>query len=239
MLYLHCFLSKGMNFLKGLVDLFFPEVCIYCSQTLVKTEKVICTFCEAQLPVAEFESFSDNKIIKSMWGRVNVEFAGSYLHFRKGGITQQILHFLKYKNRKDIGWYFGNRLAHFIKNEDFVKNADFIIPVPLHKTKLRKRGYNQSAEICKGLSEVLRIPVSENNLLRITNTQTQTRKKRFERWTNVSTNFIIKNPEFYEGKNLLLVDDVFTTGATIEACCQPFLNINNVKIGIVVLAVAG
>ncbi|NUM31966.1 MAG: ComF family protein [Bacteroidetes bacterium] len=228
-----------MNFLKGLIDLFFPEICIYCNQNLVKTEKIICTFCEAQLPVSDNESFTENKIIKSLWGRVNIEFAAYYLNFKKGGITQQILHFLKYKNRKDIGIFYGKRLGFMIINEKFIKEVDYIVPVPLHKTKLRKRGYNQSAEISKGLCEVLKIPVLENNLIRISNTQTQTRKKRFERWTNVSTNFIVKNPALFEDKNLLLVDDVFTTGATIEACCQPLININNVKIGLVFLAVAG
>lgn len=227
-----------MNLLTGLIDLFFPETCINCNTTLVRGENIICTFCEVSLPITDFNYTKDNKIVKSLWGRVNIDFATAYLYFKKGGIAQNILHFLKYKNRKEIGEYFGKKLAFTIKDIDFINNTDFLIPVPLHKTKQIERGYNQSLEICKGLSEILNIPILDNNLIRISKTLTQTRKKRFERWKNVSKNFDLKNSSLLEGKCVLLVDDVFTTGATIEACCEPFEGIRNLKIGIAVLAVA-
>ncbi|MCC6720774.1 MAG: ComF family protein [Bacteroidia bacterium] len=227
-----------MNFLKGLSDLFFPEICVNCNRTLVNGEKIICTFCEAILPINKLSINNDNKIIKSLWGRVNIDFAYAYLNFRKEGITQNILHFLKYKNRKDIGLHFGKLLALSIKDEEFIKNTDFLIPVPLHKSKQKKRGYNQSYEICKGINEVLKIPVLGDNIIRISKTLSQTNKHRFERWENVSKNFEVKNKGIFVEKNILIVDDVFTTGATIEACCQPLQKIDNLKIGIATLAIA-
>lgn len=227
-----------MNFLKGLSDLFFPEICINCNRTLVSGEKIICTFCEAILPINKLSINNKNKIIKSLWGRVNIDFAYAYLNFRKEGITQNILHFLKYKNRKDIGLHFGKLLALSIKDEEFIKNTDFLIPVPLHKSKQKKRGYNQSYEICKGINEVLKIPVLGDNIIRISKTLSQTNKHRFERWENVSKNFEVKNKGIFVEKNILIVDDVFTTGATIEACCQPLQKIDNLKIGIATLAIA-
>jgi len=226
-----------MKLLTGILDLIYPVVCINCENMLVEHEKIICTFCILKLPVTNFHLDPSNDMAKAMWGRIHIDFATAYLFFRKAGITQKLLHQLKYKERKDIGTYLGSRLGKQLKENYFIKGTDFLIPVPLHASKLKVRGYNQSQLICDGLQESLNIPV-ENSLSRISFTDTQTRKRRFDRWTNVSQKFVLNKPELLEGKRVLLVDDVFTTGATIEACCQVLSGVKNVSIGIATIAMA-
>lgn len=226
-----------MNVFKGILDLIFPVICLNCSNALVTHEAVICTFCAVKLPVTNYHTHPINSMSKALWGRVNIDFATAFLYFKKAGMTQELLHQLKYKGRKDIGINLGQRFGNQIKENYFIKTTDFLMPVPLHKTKTASRGYNQSEVICKGLSEVLDIPIC-NSLLRIADTQTQTKKRRFERWLNVSEKFSIDKPEYLEGKQILLVDDVFTTGATIEACCLAFDGIKDISIGVATLAIA-
>ncbi len=226
-----------MKLFTGILDLIFPVVCVNCGNSLVLNETILCTICIVKLPITNFHKDPDNDIAKALWGRVNIDFATAFLYFKKAGITQQLLHQLKYRGRKDIGVYLGRQFGNKIRGIDFISTVDYIIPVPLHKSKAKSRGYNQSQLICEGMSEVLSIPVC-NNLIRISFTDTQTRKRRFDRWLNVSEKFVLNEPELLEGKRILLVDDVFTTGATIEACCQAFKNVNNISIGVATLAMA-
>lgn len=226
-----------MKLFTGILDLIFPVVCINCGNSLVTNESILCTICVVKLPVTNFHKDPDNDMAKALWGRVNIDFATAFLYFKKAGMTQQLLHQLKYRGRKDIGINLGNRFGNQLKENNFVSTVDYIIPVPLHKSRAKSRGYNQSQLICEGLSEALSIPVC-NDLARISFTDTQTRKRRFDRWLNVSEKFVLNQPELLEGKRILLVDDVFTTGATIEACCQAFKNLNNISIGVATLAMA-
>ena len=227
-----------MKLLTGILDLIYPVVCINCGNSLVTHESIICTFCAVKLPVTNFHKDPVNDMAKALWGRVNIDFATAFLYFRKSGITQKLLHQLKYKGRQDIGINLGNRFGNHLKENRFVSSADYLMPVPLHISKKKARGFNQSQLICEGLSQSLGIPVSDNNLMRISYTDTQTRKKRFERWLNVSEKFILNEPEQLEGKRILLVDDVFTTGATMEACCHALNEVKDISVGVASLAIA-
>jgi ComF family protein len=226
-----------MNYLSALLDLIYPKLCLNCGFSLIVNETIICLNCEAKLPFTNYHLDSTNPMIKALWGRVNIEFACAYLFFNKAGITQKLLHHLKYKNAQEIGSHFGFMFGKHIQYADFIKTVDFIVPVPLHKKKLKLRGYNQSYLICLGLSKALNIPIIDD-LVRISYSDTQTKRSRMARWLNVSEKFKMNNPSRYNGKNILLVDDVFTTGATIEACCQAFKDIENSKVGVVTLGLA-
>ena len=147
------------------------------------------------------------------------------------------LHEALKKFGKDVGINMGNRFANHLKENSFISSIDYLIPVPLHKSKAKARGFNQSELICQGMSEVLSTPILKN-ISRISFTDTQTRKRRFDRWLNVSEKFVLSEPEILEGKRVLLVDDVFTTGATIEACCETLKNVNGISIGVATLAIA-
>ncbi len=225
------------TFFRGLLDLIYPELCVHCSRVLVTSEHVLCLPCSLQLPVTNFHLEPENEMIKALWGRIDIQYASSFLFFKKGGITQTLLHQLKYKSRKDIGRVLGHLYGTQIRKEDFIKCIDYILPVPLHKSKLRARGYNQSEEFGRGLSEALGIPLSKA-LQRKVMTPTQTNRKRFERWVNVSNKFVLENPECFEGKTVILVDDVFTTGATVEACYHALQEAKKLKVGVITLAIA-
>ncbi len=226
-----------MKLLSGILDLLYPVVCVNCGNSLVINESILCTICFVKLPLTNFHKYPDNDLVKALWGRVDIDFATAYLYFKKAGITQKLLHNLKYRGRKDIGIYLGTKFGRQLKETEFVSTVDYLIPVPLHKSKAKSRGFNQSQLICEGLRDALSIPVF-TDLSRISFTDTQTRKKRFDRWLNVSQKFVLTNPEVLEGKRILLVDDVFTTGATIEACCQSLKTVKNIEIGIATLAMA-
>ncbi len=226
-----------MNVFKGVLDLIYPVICLSCGNALVAHETVICTICAVKLPLTNFHKNPVNAMSRALWGRVNIDFATAFLYFKKAGITQNLLHQLKYNGRMDIGLNLGQRFGQHIIENSFVASTDFLMPVPLHKLKIAARGYNQSELICKGLSEALSIPVC-NDLKRISDTGTQTKKRRFERWLNVSEKFIIEKANYLEGKQILLVDDVFTTGATLEACCLALEGIKGISLGVATLAIA-
>lgn len=226
-----------MKLFTGILDLIYPVVCINCGNSLVTHETIICTFCAVKLPVTNFHKDPVNDMSKALWGRVNIDFATAFLYFKKAGITQKLLHHLKYKGRKDIGLNLGQRFGNQLKENRFISSLDYLIPVPLHKSKAKARGFNQSQVICEGLSDVLSVPIC-TELSRISFTDTQTRKRRFDRWLNVSEKFVINNPEVLEGKRVLIVDDVFTTGATIEACCQALKDVDGISMGVATLAIA-
>ena len=171
-------------------------------------------------------------------GRVQVENVGAFLFYKKGNQVQKILHHLKYNGGKEIGSFLGNMYGiQLIQNEKW-KNIDMIIPIPLHKKKEKKRGYNQSEWIAKGLSKGMKIPYNTTILIRTEFTETQTRKSRFHRWENVKEVFQIVDTDALANKHILLCDDVLTTGATLEAAVQKFIDIPSLKVSVVTLAMA-
>ena len=221
-----------------LISLFYPRLCAGCNAPLVKGEEVLCLNCLADLPKTNYHLYLDNPVFLMFIGRVNISSATSFCTFDKGGRLQHLLHELKYKGNRAVGLKMGILFGYDLIQNLFYKDIDIIVPVPLHPRKEKKRGFNQSIEICNGLSESMDRPVIAGNLIRDIHTSSQTQKGRFERWENVGGIFSVKNDIPLIDKHILLVDDVVTTGATLEACCEPLLKISGVRVSIATLACA-
>jgi ComF family protein len=225
-----------LQYFEELLTLVFPEICNACGKPLYKHEQLFCNYCKVKLPYTQFHLQNDNPIEKIFWGRVPIEKAGAYLYFHKGNRVQQLMHRFKYKGKKEIGEFIGTLYGHDLQRNNYFENADMIIPVPLHPNKQKKRGYNQSEHFAIGLSKSLNIPFESNLLIRAHASSTQTKKNRFERWQNVETIFKVTNEQALENKHVILVDDVITTGATVEACTFTLLKANNCKVSFLALA---
>jgi len=226
--------------LKYIIDffgLFFPELCVACDTHLLTQEKLICTKCLYDLPKTNFHADSENPVAQLFWGRAKIEHATAFFYFNKGTNYQEMMHHFKYHGKKEIGFVLGKHFGLQLRESSFNK-IDLIIPVPLHPKKLKKRGYNQSDWIASGLAYALEKTTDTSTLIRSVATTTQTRKSRFARWQNVENIFRITDPSKIEGKHILLVDDVVTTGSTLEACANVLLEIKNTKVSIAALAVA-
>jgi ComF family protein len=190
------------------------------------------------MPRTNFHRQKDNPVEKRFWGKADIFRATSFFFFQKGSPFQKLIHDLKYKGNKESGEVLGKyAAADLTENEDFC-SVDIIVPVPLHPNKLRKRGYNQSEWIARGMAAVLQKPVDVQNLFRAIENPTQTKKSVYERFQNTEGIFQLKNPQLFENKHILIVDDVLTTGSTLEACALPMKNINGIKISLFTLAVA-
>lgn len=230
-------MRKIKTYLKDFVNLFFPDLCIVCNNHLLNQEELICTSCLFHLPKTNFHKQIDNPVSKLFWGRTKLEYATGLFFFNKGSKYQSMMHQFKYHGKKEIGFvlgrYFGSQIKESVFNE-----IDVIIPVPLHKSKLRKRGYNQSEWLGMGMAKSLNKPLDILSLVRSVATETQTRKSRFDRWKNVEKIFQITDHKMLEGKHVLIVDDVVTTGSTLEACVSAVLEVKNTKVSIATLAVA-
>lgn len=226
------------GFFGDLLALFFPELCAACGRNLFKNEEVICTNCVYHLPVTNFHSDPENKLARQLWGRFPFIQAASFVYFQKGNRVQNIMHQLKYNNRPEAGFRMGELYAYELNRSSQWIKPDLIIPVPLHPSRLKKRRYNQSEYIAEGMASILNIPMVLNNLIRIENTETQTRKSRFARYENLQAAFFIAKSEDLLDKHILLVDDVMTTGATLEACSLELLKIEGLRISIATVAFA-
>ncbi len=230
------FIKIVMQYLEGFLELFYPEFCVACDENLVSQEKVLCTSCLYKLPRTHFHKVPGNPIEQAFWGRQPIEKATAYFFFKKASKYRKLLHQLKYHNRSEIGVEMGRQFGAEIAHEEAFKTVDYIIPVPLHPKKERKRGYNQSEVIAQGMAEFLDGELETKVLIRKVFTETQTKKERFERWENVKDVFGCNNPEKIEGKHVLLVDDVMTTGATLEGCTLVLQEAANVKVSVACLA---
>jgi ComF family protein len=227
-----------MRYIYDFISLIFPRICACCGNSLWKHEEKLCQSCEYHLPKTNFHQDIDNPVSQLFRGRVNIETGAAFLYFNKGSKVQRLVHQLKYKGRKDLGVCLGEQYGQLLKYAPCFNSADMIIPVPLHKKKFMQRGYNQSEQFAIGLSGAMNIPVNRHMLLRTKATETQTRKSRFSRYQNVKEIFTVMHPEEWTGKHLLLVDDVITTGATMESCIQALSVIPEVKISIACIATA-
>ena len=227
------------EYFRSFINLLYPDFCLICENNLLKNEKTICTICEVKLPYTNYHLIKDNVIEKKFWGRVDVQKASALLLFEKGLDVQTLISNLKYKKREDVGVKLAELYAKILleSNSDFLK-IDIIIPIPLHYKKQQKRGYNQCDEFVKILSEKLNIPYSLTSIKRTKDTISQTGKNRIKRWENVSDIFEIAIVKDIENKHILIVDDVITTGATIEAMALKILEIKGTKISIILMASA-
>lgn len=227
-----------MSFLYDFFSLIYPNVCFACGKPLLRYEKCICSICLHHLPQTDFHLSSDNPVAQLFWGKVNVESASSFLFFNKGGKVQHLIHQLKYKNQKQVGTYLGTLYGNTLKKSRFFGSIDTVIPVPLHPKKQRQRGYNQSEYFAMGLAESLSIVVDNTTLYRTYASESQTKKSRYSRYQNVSSIFALKDTNTLSGKHILLVDDVITTGSTIESCVNTLQQIHEIKISVASIAIA-
>lgn len=231
-------MKPAQTYLADFVSLLFPQLCPACGESLMAGEHVICTDCRFNLPLTNFHLQPDNIVARQFWGKVNLEAAYGLYYFTKGGKIQNLMHHFKYRGMQQIGILLGNIAGGQLAKNDIFKTVDIIIPVPLHKKRLRQRGYNQSTCFANGLSEKLNAPVDETNLVRTKATETQTHKSRFSRFENMQEVFAVIEPEKLKNKHVLLVDDVVTTGSTLEACAVQLLKIEGLRLSIATIAYA-
>lgn len=226
------------DILVDFISLLYPKYCFACRDGLVKGEETICSRCMIELPRTQYHVEPENALFKRLNGRIPLSFAFAFFLFRKGGKVQHLLHALKYSNHPEIGVTLGEVYGEELHQANYGEKFNVIVPVPLHASRKRKRGYNQSEEFAKGLSKSLKIPFSGDALERITKTETQTRKTKLKRWQNVNAVFRLKEHDQIANQHVLLVDDVITTGATIEACAQVLLDSGCSSISIASIAYA-
>ena len=226
-----------VQFADDFLWMMYPTLCAACGRPLFRGEECICTPCRFHLPRTGYHLFPSNPVMKNFWGKVKVEQASAYYYFSKGERVQRLIHQLKYKGRKDVGIFTGKLMGEELRKSEF-NNADLVVPVPLHKSRYRQRGYNQSDCFAEGLAEGLKINFSFHALERREATSTQTRKHRFERYKNVDNIFQVSDENLLIGKNILIVDDVITTGSTLISCAEAVLSVPGTKVYIAAIACA-
>ena len=230
---------KLSNWLDNILNLFYPRVCSACGETLLKDEETVCLKCRYTLPHTGYELNADNPLAQMFYGRVDFHAVTACFFFAKSGKVQQLIHQLKYKGNKEAGVFLGQQIGESIKEAPLFQGIDYLIPVPLHPKREKQRGYNQSLMIAQGINEVTGIPVGDQFLVRAIYTETQTHKTAEERFKNVKDIFELHHPELLEGKHILLIDDVLTTGATLESCAHQLENIPGITISAATAACAG
>lgn len=224
--------------LENLLSLLFPNLCCGCGAYLYRGEDQLCTGCIYHLPYTDHHLHAANIAARQLWGRLPCNAVMSLLYFKKGSRTQNIIHSLKYKGRKELAVKLGHMIAQKLLMNPVYNGIDQIIPVPLHWSRLKKRGYNQSLLIAQGIAATLQIPLNTSSLQRSKITETQTKKARYKRFENMQTAFSIADSSTIQGKHILLVDDVMTTGATLEACGLVLFEANIARLSIATIAFA-
>lgn len=217
-----------MNFIRSVTDSFlqllFPNNCIGCGSDLPTPQDYFCIHCIYHWPRTYFERYKKNSVEKIWWGRANIQDAMTYSFFKKGSGVQQLLHLLKYKNEPRAAELMGNMMAAALKKSTHYQDVQILVPVPMHRSKQRQRGYNQAELIANAISDNWSGTICVPALSKVSSSESQTNKSRWGRWLNMSSRFQINNPQSIEGKNILLIDDVITTGATIESCATTLAN---------------
>jgi ComF family protein len=224
------------NAINSFSHLFYPHICAGCGSDLLGNNQLLCIKCLDELPFTDFQLFNNNPVEKIFFGRVNIVSAAGLLYFTKDSALQNLMHLFKYKGKKEIGFYLGKMMGNLLLESGRFKNIDALIPLPLFTSKEKRRGYNQSTILCEGMSSVMKTEVLENAVIRSVATETQTKKNRVERWLNIEGKFELKDNEALQNKHVLLVDDIVTTGATLEACAALLEKVSNVQISIATLA---
>lgn len=224
---------------SNLIDLFYPNLCFACELRPAPPNRSICLHCEYDITPTNYHLMQDNPVMERFWGRIPLQHASSCFAFTKGGLLQNLIHQLKYENKPQIGIELGKIYGALLKDTPPYNTVDYIVPVPLHPQKKHARGYNQAAMFAQGLALGMDKEWSENFLIKVENTDSQTKKSRLDRFANVESAFGLNNVDKLEGKHLLLVDDVITTGATLEACAATLLEVKDIRVSLAAIALAG
>ncbi len=226
------------SILDGLIQLAYPQLCSGCGRLLMRQEQLFCLHCTHNMPYTSIENIRNNEVMRRLAARVPIVWGYGLLYFQKKSITQHILHNIKYNEHKDLAIYMGNILAKHLQSKITLDDSCIIIPVPLHDKKKKLRGYNQSTLIGKGMAEILHGVMNENILIRTKYRESQTHKHRSERWELIQNDFLIRNTDEIYKKNVILIDDIFTTGATAEVCAHTLLEAGANSVAIATLAIA-
>lgn len=229
-------LKELQSCITDFAHLFFPHTCAGCGSDIIEQDQILCAVCYLELPETHFFKHPRNTIEKIFAGRIRIESAGSAYYFTKHSILQNLIFELKYKGNKEVGYLLGKLTGRQILESSRFEDIDIIVPLPLNKKKEKKRGYNQASLIAEGMSEMLGKPVITDAIRRSIFTETQTHKDRVSRWQTMQDVFVVIDPDALKGKHVLLVDDVVTTGATLEACGQTVINIPETKLSIASVA---
>ncbi len=229
--------STVTNIINDINSILVPRVCFGCNAHLNRGENHLCTVCRNNLPLTEYTFNEENALDRIFYGRINIKKASSLLFFTENGIVQQLIHHLKYKNQEQIGTFLGDWYGQELKERAFLPAIDYVLPVPLHKKKLKKRGYNQVAKFAQQLAHHLHAAYHADILIKNANTKTQTAKSRIARWQNNTALYTVKHSDLLQNKNVLLVDDVITSGATMEICAKALQEVEGVSIFILSMAV--
>ena len=233
-------MSSGLlkELFSGASHLIFPQLCEGCRTPLLQQERVLCMGCTYELPQTAFHHISDNEAALRIAGRIPFKYATSFAYFSEDGLMQHLMHRLKYSGRKSIGKFLGQQAGYALKSAPWIREVDTIVPVPLHPRKFAKRGYNQSEVIAEGIAQTINVPVQQEGLVRIRNTDSQTRKSREQRIENVKGAFALNPKKPIIAKHILLVDDVLTTGATLEAAASTLLQSQAFSLSICTIGLA-
>lgn len=229
---------KLVEIKDAFLHMLFPHVCTGCGNDIISTQNILCLSCLNAMPETQFQFFQSNPVEKSFWGRLSLNAATAQYYFTKESLMQILLHELKYKGNKDLGFYLGRLMGEQIIQSERFTGIEALIPLPLFPSRERKRGYNQSELLCRGMADVLMIPVIVNAIARNKSTESQTKKGRVERWKNMEGKFEIMNTDAVCNRHVLLVDDVITTGATMEACGNELLKIPGLSLSLASLCYA-
>ena len=227
---------KISKILNDVNTILFPHLCFGCNARLYRGEKHLCTICRDQIPLTEHNFEAENEVDKVFYGRINIQKAAAFLYFEEEGIVKNLVHHLKYKGREEIGTLLGDWFGSLVKNQDLHLQIDLVIPVPLHRRKQKKRGYNQVSKFAERLAFHLQAEYNETLLVKRAHTRTQTTKDRWLRYRDQEGQFVVENPLELHNRSVLLVDDVITTGATMESCGKVLLQAENVRLYLAAMA---
>ncbi len=225
-------LSLSKKYFSNFLHLFYPHNCEGCGTDILYDSQFLCAKCMHRLPETGFFSIAANPIEKLFYGRTNITNAGAAFYFTKDSLLQHLLIELKYRGNKEAGYFLGRMMGHTLKNSERFNDVDALVPLPLNEKKEWLRGYNQAMIICEGISEVFNRPILTNAVARIRFTETQTKQNRVSRWQNMEHVFRVSDPAELKNRHILLVDDVITTGATLEACGSSILEVAGVRVSI-------
>lgn len=229
---------KIKNVLYSFFSLFYPRLCIGCSSGLIEGEELLCLECIDRLPKTNYHLNHLNRAYEQLISKMPLQRATCYLYYNKGGIGQKIVASIKYHGNIYLAEWIAKCMVKEINKSGFFLGIDYIIPIPLHKKRFRQRGYNQAEILAKGISVLTGIPLNRENLYRKKFNNTQTEKGIYDRWINTQGIFDIKDKDLFQGKHILLIDDVLTTGVTIEVCAAALLKTKNIKVSVLALAIA-